>query len=272
MTLAQAADDVHKFVRVGDVYPEWTITVSEEYQATKHRCCGIDTRVFGNMVDVAILATLSGWRVRIPNDTAGFVHLDQTATQPRPIRFGEKLTVRGSVTAIEPVARGHVLRAVFDFYRDDGSLALATTRAGMRFGPAGSQKGSTKAQKPPEADPRDGLTEIFRKQLTPEGVRDYSDGGGPVHKDPEYARQIGLRSPVAAGVMGMHWMLEALAREKPYQAVDIAIELKRPIFWDEEIALWGRPIAGRKGAYDVMRVLNPDGKVTVDGLVRSVSW
>jgi len=272
MSSAERADDGYQFVNVGDVYPEWTIAVTKDYQALKHRCCGIDTDVFGNMVDVAILATLSGWRVRIPNDTAGFVHLDQTATQPRPIRFGERLTVRGSVTAIEPVARGHVIRGVFDFFRDDGSLALSTTRAGMRFGPAGSQKGSTKAAKAPEADPRQGLKELVRKQLTPEGVKDYSDGGGPVHKDPEYARKIGLRSPVAAGVMGMHWMLEALARARPYQAVDIAIELKRPIFWDEEIALWGRPVAGKPGAYDVMRVLNPEGKVTVDGRVRNVSW
>jgi len=247
---AQAADDVHKFVKVGDTYPEWTVTVTPEYQATKHRCCGVDTRVFGDMV----------------------VHLDQTATQPRPIRLGEPLTVRGKVTAIEPVARGHVIRAVFDFFRADGSLALATTRAGMRFGPTGSQKGSTRPGKPPEEDPRLGLAEISAKQLTPEGVAEYSDGGGPVHKDPAYCRGIGLRAPVAAGVMGMHWMLEALARDKPYQTVDIAITLRRPIFWDERITLWGRPLTGREGACDLMRVLNAEGKVAVSGEVRDIAW
>ena len=57
------------------------------------------------------------------------------------------------------------------------------------------------------------------------------------HHDPEAAAAIGMRAPIAQGLMGFTLLFNVLAEGGLPVKFDIEARFKRPIFWDDELKL-----------------------------------
>ena len=102
----------------------------------------------------------------------------------------------------------------------------------------------------------------------PEEVARYSnDGRNKIHSDPEIARQFGFRAPIAAGLIALHYYLEAVARRCASGTLDIEIWLKRPMFWDETLTLRHKTVTGQLTG---MRIENKVGKVASMARVNTI--
>ena len=66
------------------------------------------------------------------------------------------------------------------------------------------------------------------------------DGRNRIHSDPEIAKKFGFRTPIAGGLMGVHYYLEAIARGGQPDQLDLEIWFKRPMFWDETLSVLQR--------------------------------
>jgi acyl dehydratase len=75
-----------------------------------------------------------------------------------------------------------------------------------------------------------------------------------VHFDPKEAASVGLRAPVAQGLMSLTWMMEAVAKGGVAKAINIAADFRSPIFWDDSVDVFA------KGDTDVL-VTKADGSV-----------
>lgn len=271
MTDTTASTDADAGYRAGLVYPEWDFQVTAETQAKKLACCDIDPAIYGDHVDVThfVLATvLSAKRIGLPVN--GRVHMTQRLIQSEPILLGETLAVRGEDIKVEPDRRGHIVTSRFDFVRPDGSIPLRAERSSLVLDATLAEKAQPSAAKPkPAADPTEGLTKIGEKQLVPDKVAAYSDEAeNLIHSDPETARRFGFRAPIAAGLMAIRFMIEALSKDTMPQQLDLQIRFRRPMFWDEKLDLWGRHDDAGKLTY--IAIVNQDGKLANDGVVNHV--
>ena len=123
----------------------------------------------------------------------------------------------------------------------------------------------------PAADPTEGLTKIGEKQLVPEKVAAYSDEAeNLIHSDPETARRFGYRAPIAAGLMAIRFMMEALSKQAVPQQLDLQIRFRRPMFWDEKLDIWGRH--DDEGKLKQIAIVNPDGKLANDCVIDRVEY
>jgi hypothetical protein len=260
----------------GFEFTPWRLSVMPETQAQKLRCCGIDPAIWGDIVDPGIYATLT---IKIVNREGfsinGSVHMIQTYKVHSPIRLGEEVEMRGRITGIEPAPRGSLFKAQYELIKDDGSIAMELGRISVRTDPnaerTGPSSGAQSAADNPDA-PVLGLPVIGEKQMTPEGVGTFSDENiNRIHDDPEIARQFGYRAPIAAGIMGSHIMMESLVREGggPPKQLDMEVRFRRPMFWDELLAVHGERANGHLSKLALMK---PEGKVACFGLVQRVSY
>ncbi len=271
MTDTTASTDADAGYRAGLVYPEWDFQVTAETQTRKLACCDIDPAIYGDHVDIThfVLATvLSAKRIGLPVN--GRVHMTQRLELSEPIALGETLSVRGEDIKVEPDRRGHIVTSRFDFVRPDGSVPLRAERSSLVLDATRAEKAQPSAAKPkPATDPTEGLTKIGEKQLVPEKVAAYSDEAeNLIHSDPETAHRFGFRAPIAAGLMAIRFMMEALSKDAMPRQLDMQIRFRRPMFWDEKLDIWGRHDDAGKLAY--IAVVNPDGKLANDGVVNHV--
>jgi hypothetical protein len=260
----------------GFEFTPWRLAVNAETQAQKLRCCGIDPAIWGDVVDPGIFATLT---IKIVNREGfsinGSVHMIQTYKVHSQIRLGEEIVMRGRITGIEPAPRGTLFLAQYEVLRDDGSVAMELGRASVRTDPnaerTGPGSGNGAAAENPDALFL-GLPVIGEKQMTPDGVANFSDENiNRIHDDPEIARQFGYRAPIAAGIMGSHIMMEPLVREGggPPKRLEMEVRFRRPMFWDESLAIHGERSAG-----DLSRIalIKPEGKVACSATITSVTY
>ena len=253
---------------VGHVYTMRPVSIDRDQQLAKLAASGIDPDVHGNRLDLTFLGLpiLDALTERgVP--LQGQVHVYQRFIQQAPITLDAKLFMRGEITTIEKVAKGEVVRWVFEFSDDTGRKLVTIDRAGLRplqkggeaksTGGGNGGGGATDFLAPPDEN-QAGFGEFWQRTLVPEEVAKYSsDGRNKIHSDPEIARQFGFRAPIAAGLMGVHYYLEAMARHGARDALDIEIWFKRPMFWDETLTLRHRNI---DGALIAMRIENQAGK------------
>lgn len=259
--------------RAGLVYPDWDFQVTAETQAKKLACCDIDPAIYGDHVDIThfVLATvLSAKRVGLPVN--GRVHMTQRLIQSEPVMLGETLAVRGEDIKVEPDRRGNIVTSRFEFVRSDGSIPLRAERSSLVLNATLAEKAQPSAAKArPAADPTEGLTKIGEKQLMPEKVAAYSDEAeNLIHSDPETARRFGFRAPIAAGLMAIRFMMEALSKEAMPQKLDVQIRFRRPMFWDEKLDIWGRHDDAGKLTH--IAIVNQDGKLANDGVIDRVEY
>lgn len=251
----------------GMTFPDLSCTIAREQQAKKLACCGLDPALHGDRVDITQLAYTAILAVRAAGFSInGMVHMTQAFDLREPLLLGEPLTCRGSVIAVTPDRRGQIEESRFDFLRPNGSIPLSTRRSSLRLDPTvGAERKRAGASPRPAADPRGGMTLIARHQLVPEKVAAYSDEAeNLIHSDPETARRFGFRAPIAAGLMAVHFMMAALCRPTPPNRLRMSIRFRRPMFWDEELAVWGRHTGEKLAA---LAVINPDGKVANDAVI-----
>ena len=217
----------------------WQTVVTEERQRRYHDAAEIPPAIFGDTADLSILAndTIRAMRYlkRTPMDG---LHAGQRMEQLAPVRLGEPLTLHGRVTRLRESAKGRFASTAFIVEdaggtpKARGELHYFRVNAGARVEPAGTGARFD----------RDGWTRVSRKTLTPQRVADYSSEFPDyrVHFDPEVAATVGLRAPVAQGLMSFSWMIQAIAEGGLPERFALSATFRRPIFWDEEVEVLRR--------------------------------
>ena len=245
---------------IGFDLPEWRTVVDAERQGRYHAAAGVDPALYGDMIDASVLSNdcLHGAR---PKDALGAtrLHAGVRVRQSSPAPIGTAFAVRARVAALEPAPRGRYISIDFRFCLEDGSapiqidhrsLILEAPRLGAErpgIGMAG------RANPPAPADK--GFRPLGQVQLTPEMVSGYSFEFPHLagHHDPEAAAEIGMRAPIAQGLMGFTLLLAARMGMGPARAFDVEARFVRPIFWDDALTLEAK-------GQDELRALNPAGK------------
>ncbi|MDP6388319.1 MAG: MaoC family dehydratase [Alphaproteobacteria bacterium] len=246
---------------LGFQYAERRFAIARAYQEEKLSCCDIDPALYGDRVD----ATLLGFQVIQAMldsgvELTGQVHVSQRIRQRSPVALGETLTQTGRITAIETVDRGDLIHAAFDYTTPAGDVAVVVERSSLRPSAAADGLAPPKRTPSPPVERPAGFRVLGEKQLQPELVAHYSaEAGNLIHSDPDVAREHGLRAPIAAGLMGIHFLIEALSTPAPSDAFDVEIRFRRPMFWDDRLTVLGREAAGRLVE---LRIENEQAKAT----------
>ena len=230
--------------------------VSAERQRRYHDAAGVPAGHFGDCVDLSILAndTILAMRYLKATPMDG-LHAGQRMQQLAPVRLGEPLTVRGRVAKLRSTARGRFATAEFAIEdargaeKVRGELSYFRVAEEVRVAPAGSDAPFDAA----------GWTVVLRKKLTPQVVAAYSHEFPDyrVHFDPRVAASVGLRAPVAQGLMSFTWMMQVLAGSGAPEKFALSATFRRPIFWDESVEVL------RRG--DALAVVGEDGRLRSAG-------
>lgn len=256
--MTAAVSEIPAHETVGHVLPEWPSVVDVARQGRYHAAARIDPALFGDVVDASVLANdcLHGAR---PRDALGAkrLHAGVRVRQAAPIPLGAPLAVAATVEALVPAKRGRYIHIDFAFRTSDGATPVRIDHKSLILDPTPLPKNARSAPPPPA----EGFETTRALQLTPEMVSGYSwefphlDG----HHDQAAAEAIGMRAPIAQGLMGFTLLFAERTRMGAARAFDVEARFTRPIFWDEELRLQAR--GDRE-----FRALNPAGK-TVSELV-----
>ena len=226
--------------------------VARPFQEAKLRAAGIDAGRYGELADPTFLGHGALQAMHESGiSILGQVHMTQRFRLHGAVRLDEPLTVAGEVTRIDTVPRGRQVWCRFSYRDRSGREVCETERSGLRPDPARKRgPGGGAGARPDDG----GFEQVVEHCLTPEGVAAYSDDTlNAIHNDPEVAARYGFRAPIAAGLMGIHYYVAALAGEDGIpDRLDLAIRFLRPMFWDDRLVLQRRD--GR------MRLVNPEGK------------
>lgn len=243
-------------------FPDRRVAIDAGYQRQRLTASGVDPHVWGDVAE-PVLWALEGFRsmTAAGQDIDGYVHVGQRLRMAAPVPLGEPVSFRGSTVALEPAPRGRRLVQRFEAVRRDGTVAVAAEHVGLLPDPArmgGSGGGSRGAS--PATGPGD-LELLAEKQLTPEQVKVFSgDVGNMIHFEPAFAARYGYRAPLAQGLMTMLWMVAQLAPERG--PLEVAAGFRRPVFWDDRMALLGRRDAA--GRLTRLETRNSAGAVTAE--------
>lgn len=239
--------------REGFAFQVWRSGVDRARQARYHAAAGVDGALHGDHVDASVLANdcLHGAR---PRDALGAIrlHAGVRVRQSAPVPLGAALDVHATVDALRPARRGRYIHIDFAFRLQDGTTPIRIDHRSLILDPEPPET-SAKSTAP---QPAQAFEPIRRVQLTPEMVSGYSyefphlEG----HHDPEAAARIGMRAPIAQGLMGFTLLFAEAMRRRPATRFDVEANFQRPIFWDDELALEVSE-DGRR-----LRALNPGGK------------
>ena len=244
-------------IRAGFEFPTHDFLVSKGDQRVKLDCCGIDPDLYGDEVDITMLGLPTlGVLMACSIPILGSVHLSQRFRQLKPFKLGERISVSGKVLRVGPHPRGCILTCDFTYMDPGGEIRVWAQRSAIS--PAGLKEPSQGIARPEEN--LDGFSEIMRHALEPKKVADFSsEAGNLIHSDPKVAREHGFRAPIAAGLMGIHFYREALARNHGSTDFDLEIWFRRPMFWDDTLSLVARK---QQGKIEAMHLLGSDGKPT----------
>ena len=219
----------------GAALPDWPTAVSRERQRRYHAAAEIDSGDFADFVDPSILA----------NDTilaAGFtkkknvenLHAGQRVWQREPVRFDEPLLVKGRVDSARQTAKGTIVVTGYDFVRDDGSVPFRSENISFRPDPKAMRNKGGGGETGVGSD---GYRKLFHCDLSPEKVGAYSFEFPTyaIHFVPAEAHALGLRAPIAQGLMSLTWMMGAIAVDGAFTAIRFDCSFRQPIFWDDAI-------------------------------------
>lgn len=263
------------YLDVGFRFPEWKVTRTAQDQAERLRSSDVDPGLYGEYQETA-MSGLDCFRTMnfggMPID--GYVHIEQRFRQRGRIRLGETLAVRGRVEAVGEHPRGTRVHHVYDFVRKDGTIPLTSEVFGLLPDVAkNAGAGNRPARGDAPGDDTAGLVCLEKKALTPAKVIAFSrDVGNEIHFDPAFAARYGFRAPLAQGLMSAVWMMGALARRGVPERLDVFIRFLRPVFWDDIQFLWARQAGGGKGAFDLLRSIGPQGKVSAEMIVEGIAY
>ena len=160
-----------------------------------------------------------------PFPPVGLVHIENRITQHRPVRLGERLSLRVRATRLEPHPRGRKFSLLSEA-RVGQELVWEEESVNLRRGKASAAERSREREPAPEPLP---TTAEWR--LPGDLGRRYASVSGdhnPIHIHPLTARLFGFPSAIAHGMWTQARSLAALdARLPPAYTVEVAF--KRPI-------------------------------------------
>jgi acyl dehydratase len=255
-----------------------TVAVTAAHQIDKLLACGIDADIFAGHVDPAFfigIAIHAGINSGISAE--GNINMLQSLRMHRPVLLDEELAVKGQIVAVTEVPRG--LRVDTDVWFEDthGQRVISAPRTSLRPDPQRAEskshsadvtdkdKGKDKGagERPqPVVDDLSALEFLASYQLTPDGVRAYSMEGNSIHYEMEPAQKAGFRAPLIGGGMGVHFLMAELWQAHKQsggpEAFDAEIYFRRPIFWDDAVAVYSR--ADEKSGLNAMALLKEDAQ------------
>jgi acyl dehydratase len=235
MRYAEPGDELAE----GLLLRSWRTVVTEERQHRYHEAAEIPPGLFGDTADLSILAsdTIRAMRYLKSTPMDG-LHAGQRMEHLAAVRLGEPLVLRGHVARLRQSAKGRFASTAFVVQDADGTarargeLHYFRVNPGARVEPGGADRPFDRA----------GWTSVARKALTPQRVAAYSHEFPDyrVHFDPEIAAAVGLRAPVAQGLMSFSWMMQAIAEDGLPERFALSATFRRPIFWDETVEVLRR--------------------------------
>ena len=222
----------------------WRTAVSAERQRRYHEAAEVPAGLFSDYADPSVLAndTILAMRYLKKTPMDG-LHAGQRMEQLSPVRLGEPLVVRGRVRQVRRTPKGRFTHTEFSIEDAAGTLKV---RGELTYFNVHPQARVAPAAVDAAFD-REGWKSVARIELTPERVAAYSHEfpDYKVHFDPAVAASVGLRAPVAQGLMSFTWMTMAVAEAGLPQRFTVSASFRRPIFWDEtvEVLRRGRELA-----------------------------
>jgi len=249
---------------IGYCLPTWETTVDRTRQGMFHRAADVDGTLFGNSVDVSILANdcLHGAR---PRDALGAkrLHVGVWVRQSVPVLLGESLQVSARVDNVRPDRRGRYIHIGFAFQRADGTIPVTIDHQSLILDADPSTIAVKTRMSEPESERFDALRSM---QITPAMVSGYSFEFPHLraHHDAEAAAAIGMRAPIAQGLMGFTILLQEKVRSGLADTFDVEAGFRRPIFWDDLL-----DIEVCRGTH--FRARNQDGKTVSEILIHDWS-
>jgi len=223
--------------QVGYTFSAWKTVVDDERQGRFHKAVAINSTLFGDTVDVSVLSNdcLHGAR---PREALGAkrLHTGVRVRQMRPVMLGEHLSVEARVTAIRPDRRGRYIEVAFQFRAPDGFVPIEIDHKSLILDAAPPPAATGPKPRNTEIEAFDVLRQVT---LTPEMVRGYSYEFPHLtaHHDPKASTAIGMRAPIAQGLMGFGLLFQECVRDGMPETFDIEARFKRPIFWDDVLSL-----------------------------------
>jgi hypothetical protein len=256
--------------QVGHRFAPWKTSVTAARQHGYHEPAGIDSKRFGDWVDVSLLGNDCLKGARSPDDLGNpRLHYGVRVRQTVPLALGTGLVVQAVVTAVEPVRRGRLIRITFAFLAEFGQIPVEIEHQSLILDPD-----------PVDTDP---APAVDRDWSEAEAIRDVpmslASVSGYSHEFPYLeghhsqaaAEAIGMRAPIAQGLHGFTLLMSEIAADRGAPSTcDIQAEFRRPIFCDETVRLVGQ--RGADGQWDDLAVLKGDGKPTTQVKVFSATW
>ncbi len=242
--------------------PPWPTIVTRERQQRYHDAADIPAGLFGDFVDPSILTndTILAKGYMKKQGQEG-LHAGQRIIQREPIHFDEPLTLIGRNLSNQQISKGHLVTTRYDFTRPNGDIPMSSDNLSFVPDPVAMKaKGGGATGKRV-----DDFTPVLRCDLTPEKVGGYSFEFPTylIHFEPEATAKLGLRAPIAQGLMSLTWMTAAIAMAGPFRALDLEAKFRQPIFWDDRIEL-------RQDSHGHFAVTNQDGEVCSMGTLHEV--
>jgi hypothetical protein len=270
-----SADERPRF-ETGHRYPERDVTRRRSWQDSRLAACAVDPASWGDRAELVLFGQ-DGFKAMAAggHQVDGVVHIGQRYRQFAPVAIDEAVSQVGWIDRFEPHPRGQVFTSVFEIRRADGSLAVVSelTRlipdpARMGVGAATSSRSSGPDRAAPTrspGDPTEGLALVAEKTMRPDDVTLFSgDVGNLIHFDPDFARGLGYRAPLAQGLQTAVWLLSGLVADGVPEAMEVEARFRRPVHWDDPMSLWR---GERDGAAFALSV-DPEGRPTAEMWLR----
>jgi acyl dehydratase len=264
-------------VEAGYVFPTELRTITAAEQRRLHGHCAIPPERYGDWVDPALLArrpiTFNTASMQRCRPEVGKVHTVHHIQLHAPLRLDAPYTLAGRFTEIADHPRGWVAHSVWDYADAEGRPVMTVRPQVMMVDPTRVEPdGAKRSQRPPPPAPsEEGFELLTEKQCTPEDTLGYCQGSDNlIHLDMAYANEFGFRAPIIAGNQTVNFLMEALALDGAIAALDVTVRFKRPVFWDDAIAVWGK--RGEDGNLTAVLAVNGDGKRVAECAVASVTY
>ena len=266
-------------VEPGFTFPTEELLIDPEEQRWRHACCEIPHGFYQDRLDPTILATrpikVIGTALFANYTDRGYVHTESRIKQHAPIPLGTTITFNGCFTAVDDHPRGWMMHGSFTYHDPAGKLllevwplALMADQTKMRPRPPASPTDpySTALLPPPKVDLEPGWELLYIRQMSPAKCLGYSGNTqNIIHTDPAHAQKFGYRNPIFAGNGMVQNLVQAMQKDGLQDSFDVRVRMKRPVHWDDGLAIIGRRDAS--GAIAEVHAIGPDGKMTNDLVV-----
>jgi acyl dehydratase len=176
-----------------------------------------------------------------PFAPVGLVHIENRITQHRPVRLGERLSIRVRATRLEPHPRGRKFSLLSEA-RVGQELVWEEESVNLRRGNVESKDSKEREAAPAARPPAEALPTTAEWRLPGDLGRRYASVSGdhnPIHIHPLTARVFGFPSAIAHGMWTKARSLAALEARLP-PAYTVGVAFKRPILLPGRVAFGER--------------------------------